>query len=270
MIYSAAGLAADHSFGLVLTAVAICLVAGWLVATLMRTVSEADRAHRYPWLAGTAVVAGLGVWTTHFVAMLGYRPDMVLGFDDTTTIVSALIAIVVVGLPLAVAGLSPSWRIRAVVGAAAGFGIGTMHHAGMAAIEGCRQTHSPRLNLLAAGIGACSLALACGLPRRWATPWAVCVLFTLAVTGTHFAAIAGTTLVRTQGYSGSPHLNIVLSIFTTAGAAVLFLGAFLTILAARRFDAQERAHSSVLRTALDNMSNGLLYLDAFGRGESYL
>jgi len=269
MIYSAADLATNHSLGFVLTALAICLVAGWLVAALMRTVSDADPAHRCRWLAGTAVVCGLGVWTTHFVAMLGYRPDMVLGFDNTTTIFSALIAIPVVGLPLALARLFPSWRIQALAGAVAGFGIGAMHYAGMAAIEGCRQTHSPLVHVLAAGIGACSLALACGLPRRWAAPWVVCALFTLAVTGTHFVAIAGTTLVRTQGHSGFPQEHIVLSIFTTVGAAVLFLGAFLTILAARRFDAQERAHSAVLRTALDNMSNGLLYLDASERVRLY-
>ncbi|KST57330.1 diguanylate cyclase [Methylobacterium sp. GXS13] len=269
MIYGAARLAADHALGFVFTAVVICLAAGWLVATLMRTVSDADPAYRYRWIAGTAVVAGLGVWTTHFVAMLGYRPDMVLTFDDMRTIVSALIAILVAGLPLAVARLFPSWRIRAVAGAIAGLGIVGMHYAGMAAIEGCQQTHSPLMNVLAAGIGACSLALACGLPRRLATPRVVCALFTLAVTGTHFAAIAGTTLARIQGYSGFPHENIVLSIFTTAGAAVLFLGAFLTIIATQRFDAQERAHSSVLRTALDNMSNGLLYLDASERVRLY-
>ncbi|MCJ2086964.1 EAL domain-containing protein [Methylobacterium sp. E-005] len=269
MIYGAARLAADHALGFVFTAVVICLAAGWLVATLMRTVSDADPAYRYRWIAGTAVVAGLGVWTTHFVAMLGYRPDMVLTFDDMRTIVSVLIAILVAGLPLAVARLFPSWRIRAVAGAIAGLSIVGMHYAGMAAIEGCQQTHSPLMNVLAAGIGACSLALACGLPRRLATPRVVCALFTLAVTGTHFVAIAGTTLARTQGYSGFPHENIVLSIFTTAGAAVLFLGAFLTIIATQRFDAQERAHSSVLRTALDNMSNGLLYLDASERVRLY-
>ncbi|MCX4196616.1 EAL domain-containing protein [Methylobacterium organophilum] len=269
MIYGAAGLAADHSRAFVFTALAICLVAGWLVAALMRTISDADLAQRYRWLAGTAVVAGLGVWTTHFVAMLGYRPDMVLGFDDTTTIFSALVAILVVGLPLALARLFPSWRIRTLAGAAAGFGIGAMHHAGMAALEGCQQTHSPVMNVLAAGIGAGSLALVCGLPRRLATPWVVCALFTLAVTGTHFVAIAGTTLVPIQGYRGFPNENIVLSILTTGGAAILFLGAFLTILAARRFDAQERAHSSILRTALDNMSNGLLYLDPAERVRLY-
>ncbi len=269
MIYSAARLAADHSLGFVFAAVVICLVAGWLIADLMRTIGDAELVHRYRWLAGTAVVAGLGVWTTHFVAMLGYRPDMVLSFDDTTTIFSALIAVLVAGLPLAVARLFPSWRIRAVAGAIAGLGIGGMHYAGMAAIEGCQQTHSPLIDVLAAGIGACSLALACGLPRRLATPRVVCALFTLAVTGTHFVAIAGTTLTRTQDYSGFPHENIVLSIFTTAGAAVVFLGAFLTILATQRFDAQERAHSSVLRTALDNMSNGLLYLDASERVRLY-
>lgn len=269
MIYGAARLAADHALGFVFTAVVICLAAGWLVATLMSTVSNADPAHRYRWIAGTAVVAGLGVWTTHFVAMLGYRPDMALSFDDTKTIVSALIAILVAGLPLAVARLFSSWRIRAVAGAIAGLGIGGMHYAGMAAIEGCQQTHSPLMNVLAAGIGACSLALACGLPRRLASPRVVCALFTLAVTGTHFVAIAGTMLARTQGYSDPSHENIVLSIFTTAGAAVLFLGAFLAIIATQRFDAQERAHFSVLRTALDNMSNGLLYLDASERVRLY-
>ncbi|WP_342166889.1 EAL domain-containing protein [Methylobacterium sp. SD21] len=269
MIYGAIQLAADHSLGFIFTAVVICLVAGWLVGALMHRTREASPVHQYRWLAGTAIVAGLGVWTTHFIAMLGYRPDMLLGFAGDTTTFSALVAVLIVGLPLALTPLFKSRRVRTTIGAVAGLGIGGMHYTGMAAVEGCVQTHSPLISGLAACIGACGLALACGLPPRLATNRAVCALFTLAVGGTHFVAIAGTTLQHVAGYVGGPHENITLSVFTAAAAGVLFLGAFLTILTAQRFDAQEQAHSAVLRTALDNMSNGLVYLDETDRVRLY-
>ena len=269
MIYGAFQLAEDHSLGFVLTAVVICLVAGWLVGALMHRTREARPAHRYRWLVGTAIVAGLGVWTTHFIAMLGYRPDMMLSFAGGTTAFSALVAILIVGLPLALAPLLPSWRARAVAGAVAGIGIAAMHYTGMAAIQGCMQSHSVPLIILAACIGACGLALACGLPPRLATNRMICALFTSAVGGTHFIGIAGTTLQHFAGYAGHLHANTTLSFFTAVAAGVLFLGAFLTILTAQRFDAQELAHTTVLRTALDNMSNGLVYLDNTDRVRLY-
>ena len=52
---------------------------------------------------------------------------------------------------------------------------------------------------------------------------------------------------------------------TAAGAIVIFMGAFLTVIAAKRFEAQERAHSTILSTALHNMSNGLLFIDQHRR-----
>jgi len=269
MIQVVTRLAADHSLGFVVTALVICLIAGWLVARLMHNVAQAKLEHRWRWIVGTAVVAGLGVWTTHFIAMLGYRPDMMLGFEGGTTTLSALVAMLMVGAPLGFAPLLRSWRLRAALGAVAGIGIGAMHYAGMAAIEGCLRTYSPLSSGLATGIGACCLALACGLPSRPGTSRMVCALFTLAVGGTHFIAIAGTRLERVVAQGGLPHENVALSVFTALGAAVLFLAAFLTILAAQRFETQERAHSAVLRTALDNMSNGLIYLDETDRVRLY-
>jgi len=269
MIQAAIRLAADHSLGFVVTAIVICVVAGWLVAHLMRKVVVGRSAPRWRWMAGTALVAGLGVWTTHFIAMLGYRPDMLLGFEGGTTSFSALLAVLLVGGPIAAVPFCRSWQGRSTLGALAGVGVGAMHYAGMMAIEGCLQTHSRLLGTLATGIGACCLALACGLPSRLASPARVCVLFTLAVGGTHFVAIAGTGLERVAGQAGPAHENVTLSIFVAVGAAILFLGAFLTILTAQRFEAQERAHSAVLKTALNNMSNGLVYLDETDRVRLY-
>lgn len=244
-------------------------MAGWLVAKLMRNVVETRLERRWRWIVGTAVVAGLGVWTTHFIAMLGYRPDMMLNYEGGATTLSALVAVIVVGGPVSFAPLCRSWRSRSASGAAAGLGIGAMHYSGMVAIEGCLQSHSALLSTIATGIGASCLALACGLPSRLATSRVFCALFTIAVGGTHFIAIAGTSLEPVAGQTMVPHANVALSIFTAAGAAVLFLGAFLTILTAQRFETQERAHSAVLRTALDNMSNGLVYLDGDERVRLY-
>ncbi|WP_279482240.1 EAL domain-containing protein [Aureimonas sp. SK2] len=255
-------LASSHSVGFVLTSLVICLVAGWLLGKLMGRVADAKPARRPQWLAGTAIVAGLGVWTTHFIAMLGYRPDMMLSYDGLTTTVSAVVAVLAVGVPLAVTPLLASWRWRAVLGAVAGLGVGAMHYSGMMALEGCLQTHSPVAAGLAALIGSFLLALASGLPSRIATPRVVCGLFTLAVCGAHFTGIAGTNLETIAGQGILAHENVTLSVITAVGAAVLFLGAFLTILTAQRFEAQERAHSAVLSTALHNMSNGLAFIDA--------
>lgn len=262
MIQALLQLATSHSVGFVLTSFVNCVVAGWLLAKLMRRVADTNPARRPQWLAGTAVVAGLGVWTTHFVAMLGYRPDLMLSYGGLTTAVSAVVAVLAVGVPLAVTPLLGSWRWRATLGAVAGLGVGAMHYAGMMALEGCIQTHSPVAAGLATIIGALCLALACGLPLRIATSRLVCGLFTLAVCGAHFTGIAGTNLEVLAGQGVLAHENVTLSVFTAAGAAVLFLGAFLTILTAQRFEAQERAHSAVLSTALHNMSNGLVFIDA--------
>ncbi|MEZ5946874.1 MAG: MHYT domain-containing protein [Hyphomonas sp.] len=46
------------------------------------------------WAAGGGLVTGLGIWATHFNAMLGYRPGFEVVFDGWVTLGSAAIAIV--------------------------------------------------------------------------------------------------------------------------------------------------------------------------------
>jgi diguanylate cyclase (GGDEF)-like protein len=132
----------------------------------------------------------------------------------------------------------------------------------MNAIDGCLQVYSPVASLAACLVGACALALARGLRLASRSNLVTSVLFTLGVCGAHFTAISGTSFVQLPGFESGKSDTITLSIFTAAGAIVIFLGAFLTVLAAKRFEAQERAHSTILSTALHNMSNGLLFIDA--------
>ncbi len=254
-------LAADHSLATVLAALVICIVAGWLVAALRERAASSNGPTRTQWLIGTAIVAGLGVWTTHFMAMIGYRPDLPIGYGARITTASALIGILAVGLPLAATVLVRRPSVRAVLGGTAGLGIGAMHYTGMLALSGCIQTQEAGATIAAYGAGATLMALGSGSRRIASSPRLTCATFTLAVCGAHFVSIAGTTLSPLPGRIEMPGVNNVLSIFTGMGAAILLIGALMTIIAARRFEAQERSHSTILSTALHNMSNGLVFID---------
>ncbi|RYE79482.1 MAG: hypothetical protein EOP19_20100, partial [Hyphomicrobiales bacterium] len=71
-------LVADHSLGFIAVAAGLCLSAAWLLTVLVDWLEQDSLESSSFWLATVAVVAGLGVWTTHFIAMLGYRADMLL------------------------------------------------------------------------------------------------------------------------------------------------------------------------------------------------
>lgn len=40
------------------------------------------------WLVATGAAAGAGIWSTHFIAMLGYDPPLSVGYDVGLTLVS--------------------------------------------------------------------------------------------------------------------------------------------------------------------------------------
>src|SRR5918992_3096906 len=61
---------------------------------------------RIQWLmAGALAIGGTGIWVMHFIAMLGFSVTTVaIRYDIVLTLLSALIAIVVVGVGLYIAG----------------------------------------------------------------------------------------------------------------------------------------------------------------------
>ncbi|MCJ2092151.1 EAL domain-containing protein [Methylobacterium sp. J-072] len=262
MLTAVASLLNNQAPSFALAAGTICALSAWMIACLIHRAEVAAKTTRRWWMVGTSIVAGIGVWTTHFVAMLGYRTDLALSYHLGTTIASALAAIVVVGIPLA---LSTAWTrtwTRLIAGAASGLGIGAMHITGMAALQGCSQVQSTGLNALACAIGAFCMAMARVLPRRANHPLAIGLLIVVAVCGTHFMSIAGTVLDGARVDQLMPGLQVALSVLVAIGTAFLLIGAFLALVAAKRFENQEVAHGQVLATALHNMSNGILKVSA--------
>ncbi|MEV4566441.1 MHYT domain-containing protein [Nonomuraea sp. NPDC049419] len=90
------------------------------------------------WLAGAAVaIGGTGIWTMHFIAMLGFSaPGSVIRYDVPLTVASALLAIVVVGAGLFLASHGGERPNRLIAGGVlTGAGVAGMHYLGMAAMN---------------------------------------------------------------------------------------------------------------------------------------
>jgi diguanylate cyclase (GGDEF)-like protein len=124
-----------HSPPLLLLAAAIWLLGSVSFFTLLKRSRECGPRRRRQWTAIGALVGGIGVWATHFVAMLAHRDEMPVRFSAPFTAASVIEAIALFWLALLV--LLPATTVKrcAFAGLVATLGVGAMHFTGMAAIE---------------------------------------------------------------------------------------------------------------------------------------
>src|SRR3954469_16196231 len=121
----------EHDFRLVILAGIICLLAAVTAFSILER-ARADSGRRAAWLALAAFVSGTGIWSTHFIAMLAYQPDLPVGYDFGLTLLSVGAAILINGAGWWVALRGTRWATLAG-GVLLGGGIGTMHYIGMSA-----------------------------------------------------------------------------------------------------------------------------------------
>ena len=87
----------EHDLRLVVVAGVICLLASYIAFAYFEQ-ARRDEPRKAQWTALAALVSGLGIWATHFVAMLAYEPDVPVGYDVATTLASVAAAVLVAGL----------------------------------------------------------------------------------------------------------------------------------------------------------------------------
>ena len=94
---------------------------------------------RARWLIlATVAIATTGIWVMHFIAMLGFEiPGQAIGYSVPVTLLSMLIALVVVGAGLFIVGFSRPGGAGPLMlgGLVVGLGVASMHYIGMAAIR---------------------------------------------------------------------------------------------------------------------------------------
>ena len=184
---------ANHDPRLVAVAAVICLFANFAAINLFAHAREADWGPNH-WLAAAASVFGSGVWATHFVAELAYRPGLPIGYDIGLTALSLAAAVAVSFLGLIVALRSGGrWFGGLIVGAA----IAAMHYLGMAALEAPADfLWQPALVALsiAAGCGLAAAALRVAARATLLHRALAALLLSAGVCGLHFTAMAGLRL----------------------------------------------------------------------------
>ncbi|WP_019927913.1 MHYT domain-containing protein [Nocardia sp. BMG111209] len=90
------------------------------------------------WIVAAAIaLGGTGIWVMHFIAMLGFSvQDTTIRYNVPITLLSALIAMVVVwlGLSIVVGRPGDPWALP-IGGGITGLGVAAMHYAGMYGME---------------------------------------------------------------------------------------------------------------------------------------
>jgi NO-binding membrane sensor protein with MHYT domain len=103
----------------------------------VRAVHAASARSRRNWLVSAAVAIGTGIWTMHFVAMLGFTvAGTQIRYDVPLTLASLLVAIVVVGLGVLLVTRGQGRPLSLLSGGlATGIGVAAMHYLGMSAVH---------------------------------------------------------------------------------------------------------------------------------------
>lgn len=120
----------------VLSYVMACIGAALGLRCTVRALGATGRSRRN-WLLTAASAIGTGIWTMHFVAMLGFSVSGTeIRYNVPLTILSLLVAMVVVGAGVFAVGYGRD-RGRALVlgGLTTGLGVASMHYLGMAALR---------------------------------------------------------------------------------------------------------------------------------------
>lgn len=121
----------EHDVALVLFAVVICILASITANLLLERLGDRNGFRKYAWISGSSLIAGGGVWSTHFIAMLAYHESDGHGFNVLYTILSLLIVLLFTASSFTLFAYSKSRILRLVAGGVLGAGITLMHYSGM-------------------------------------------------------------------------------------------------------------------------------------------
>ncbi|WP_328429958.1 MHYT domain-containing protein [Streptomyces sp. NBC_00443] len=160
------------------------------------------------WLALGAASIGCGIWTMHFIAMIGFEVEETrIRYDAGLTVLSLAVAIVVVGIGVFIVGyLGASRGTLAGAGVVTGLGVAAMHYLGMAALRlggSIRyDTFTVGLSVLIAILAATAALWAAVTIRGFLTSLGASLVMGVAVSGMHYTGMSAVS-VHLHGTTGA-------------------------------------------------------------------
>jgi NO-binding membrane sensor protein with MHYT domain len=224
----------DHNLFLLAMSCLVALVAGFTGLSLTRNLADKTVSQKAFSIGLASVALGGGIWSMHFVAMLGLQLPVLFYYDAAITLMSALTAILIVGAALILLHfVERTWWVIVSAGVLVGIGISVMHYIGMAGLELCRAVYTPTgvIVSLVAAIVLCVLAFWVAYGHRTNRNILLGTLcFAVAVCAVHFLALAGTDFVAEAASSefGPRMSNEVLALGVILSSFAIF-GTFLWV-----------------------------------------
>ena len=214
----------QHDLRLVVLAGIVCVLACLAAVTMLKRAEASPSRLRLFWISAAGVVAGCGIWSTHFIAMLAFQPGLPVAYDIGPTLLSVVIAVGMSALGFAIA-LRPGMVL--IGGAVAGAAIGTMHFVGMTALR-APAVAVWDMNYVAASltIGITLTVLALRALLRGRSYWhyaGAATLFALAICGLHFTAMTAVT------YYPDSTVAIPQTVFDPSALAIMVASAAILI-----------------------------------------
>ena len=230
----------ETNFGLVtplLSYAMACVGSALGLRCTVRALASTGQAKRN-WLITAAIALGAGIWTMHFIAMLGFAAAGTdIRYAVAPTFLSLIVAVAVTGIGTFIVGYGtargPSLLAGGVV---TGIGVAAMHYIGMAGIELDGTVHYNTglvaLSVLIA-IGAATAAFWAALTVR--LPLAslgAALIMGVAVTAMHYTGMsAAEVTVRpgAQPVSGATAMDFVFPLIVVLGSALFLSSAFVAL-----------------------------------------
>lgn len=263
----------DHALSSILIALTVCLLGvACSLFVLNRGTSVSSSRTKYFWVLSSGAIAGLTVWATHFVAMLGYKPGFEVVFNGTATAQSALISISGFCIVVSLLVNARTLRQRLVCALLAELTVATMHYHGMVALKSSAFIqYDPKYVALSVIVSLFFFSLSYGKTitrmnvRQNVMPL---VYFLLAIVSLHFIGASAMTVLPLKGMSAaagwtinSQGLTLSISVALTIVVFMFFAAASVDLKLAKLRSNERRKLALLSNAAVE----GLLVVGKDGR-----
>ncbi|WP_454907332.1 putative bifunctional diguanylate cyclase/phosphodiesterase [Variovorax gossypii] len=254
-------LPSQHNLWAVAASLLLATLASYVALDLSRRVRHASGRPHLLWWALGSLAMGTGIWSMHFVGMLGFSLPISLGFSGGLTLASWVAGVMASGVALWVASEADyGLRRIAVASLAMAVGICGMHYIGMAALDMAPPIvwHAPTVLLsLLIGLGASAAALFifkylgnAHSTHRVAFQFLASVVMGIAICGMHYTGMAAASfpadsVCLSAGQLGGTGLTAIVGL----ASGLLLLGTLFTSILESRLQLVARRLSRSLEEA---------------------
>ncbi|MGW7467906.1 MHYT domain-containing protein [Streptomyces xantholiticus] len=231
----------DHAaFGLLTPALSYVMAvvgAALGLRCTVRALSATGRSRRN-WLITAASAIGTGIWTMHFVAMLGFAVRGTdIRYNVPLTILSLVVAMLVVGAGVFCVGYGRD-RVGALLigGLSTGLGVASMHYLGMAALRLHGTVHyDPLLVALSVAIAVVAATAALWAALNIKSPVAVAVaslVMGAAVSSMHYTGMLAVAVDVTPAdgqLTGATAMQFIFPLAVGLGSYLFVTSAFVAL-----------------------------------------